>query len=186
MPESLSSPSSRLWFTSDHHFGHDNIRAHCQRPFDSTEEMNEALIARWNACVAPSDTVYHLGDLFLCPLDEAKAIRRRLHGNICLIWGNHDKTADRMKESFGWVKDYYELKVEDADSPSGKQLIVLCHYAFRVWRNAHHGSWHLYGHSHGSLPGTGYSMDVGVDCHDFSPVSYEQVKAAFACLQVVK
>ncbi|MCX6365194.1 MAG: hypothetical protein NTX57_00570 [Armatimonadetes bacterium] len=111
MPESLSSPSSRLWFTSDHHFG-------------------------------------------------------------------HDKTADRMKESFGWVRDYYELKVEDADAPSGKQRIVLCHYAFRVWRNAHHGSWHLYGHSHGSLPGAGRSMDVGVDCHDFSPISYEQVKAA--------
>ncbi|WP_395092280.1 hypothetical protein [Armatimonas sp.] len=64
MPESLSSPSSRLWFTSDHHFGHDNIRSHCQRPFDSTEEMNEAMIDRWNACVAPGDTVYHLGDLF--------------------------------------------------------------------------------------------------------------------------
>jgi calcineurin-like phosphoesterase family protein len=44
----------------------------------------------------------------------------RLHGNICLIRGNHDKTADRMKESFSWVKDYYELKVEDADAPSGK------------------------------------------------------------------
>ena len=178
MPESLSLPSSCLWFTSDHHFGHDNIRSHCQRPFDSTEEMNEAMIARWNACVAPSDTVYHLGDLFLCSLDEAQAIRRRLQGNICLIRGNHDKTADRMKESFGWVKDYYELKVEDADAPSGKQLIVLCHYAFRVWRNAHHGAWHLYGHSHGSLPGANHSMDIGVDCHGFSPISYERVKAA--------
>ena len=90
-----------------------------------------------------------------------------------------------MKESFGWIQDYYELKVADADAPSGKQLIVLCHYAFRVWRNAHHGSWHLYGHSHGSLPSAGRSMDVGVDCHDFSPISYEQVKTAFACLQVV-
>lgn len=32
-----------------------------------------------------------------------------------------------MKESFGWVKDYYEMKVPDTDEPSGKLLLFLCH-----------------------------------------------------------
>ncbi len=47
----------------------------------------------------------------------------------------------------------------------GKQHIVLCHYAMRTWNHMHHGSWHLYGHSHGSLSEAqgGLSMDVGVD-----------------------
>jgi hypothetical protein len=41
----------------------------------------------------------------------------------------------------------------------------------RVWNRSHHGSWHLYGHSHGRLPEppTLLSMDVGVDTHDFRP-----------------
>jgi calcineurin-like phosphoesterase family protein len=36
----------------------------------------------------------------------------------------------------------------------------------------------IYGHSHSSLPDdpNALSFDVGVDCHDFKPLSFEQVK----------
>ncbi|MFT5024909.1 MAG: calcineurin-like phosphoesterase family protein, partial [Candidatus Azotimanducaceae bacterium] len=42
---------------------------------------------------------------------------------------------------------------------------------------AHHGNWHLYGHSHGTLPDLEDQLcfDVGVDCHDFYPLAYEDV-----------
>jgi calcineurin-like phosphoesterase family protein len=40
----------------------------------------------------------------------------------------------------------------------------------------HHGAWHLYGHSHGALPPYGKSFDVGVDCWNYKPVSFEQVQ----------
>lgn len=45
---------------------------------------------------------------------------------------------------------------------------------------AEYGS--LYGHSHGTLPDdeAALSFDVGVDCHNFYPVSYEEVKAVMA------
>jgi len=33
----------------------------------------------------------------------------------------------------------------------------------------------LYGHAHGKTEGLGKSMDVGVDCNDFKPVSFVQV-----------
>jgi calcineurin-like phosphoesterase family protein len=84
-----------------------------------------------------------------------------------------------MKGAFQWVKDYYELTVEEADAPGGTQSIVLFHYALRVWNRAHYGAWHLYGHSHGTLPDIpgSLSLDVGVDCHDFTPLSYNEVKA---------
>jgi hypothetical protein len=55
------------WYTSDHHFGHKNIIAHNSRPFASVEEMDEALIARWNSVVGPDDVVYHLGDFSFGP-----------------------------------------------------------------------------------------------------------------------
>lgn len=55
---------------------------------------------------------------------------------------------------------------------------MLLHYAMRVWRSSFRGTWHLYVHSHGSLTDdpTMNSFDVGVDCHDFYPLSYEEVK----------
>ena len=56
---------STVFFTSDHHFGHQNIIRHCQRPFGGAAEMDEELIRRWNERVRPGDEVYHLGDFAL-------------------------------------------------------------------------------------------------------------------------
>lgn len=50
------------FFTSDTHFGHTGIIQACNRPFISTEFMDEALIRNWNATVGPNDDVWHLGD----------------------------------------------------------------------------------------------------------------------------
>ena len=178
---------SNIWFTSDHHWGHANIIRFSQRPFADVEEMNEALIENWNRLVEAGDTVYHLGDIFWMPVPAAKQIRERLNGRLCLVRGNHDKTADSMKEAFEWIKDYYELKVDDAAAPEGRRRIVLCHYAFRVWNKPHHGAWHLYGHSHCSLPDApnSLSFDAGVDCHDYAPISYARVTEIMATKQFV-
>lgn len=167
-----------IWFTSDTHFGHKNILKHAKRPFATIDEMDEALIANWNARVQPSDDVYHLGDVALCSRGKLRDILERLHGNIHLIRGNHEETADTLPENFVWTKDYHELEVDDADGFKGKRTIILMHYAMRVWNASHYGTWHLYGHSHGELPDDpgSLSFDIGVDCHGFAPVSYEQVK----------
>lgn len=177
---------NNLWFTADHHFGHANILRYCQRPFADVEEMNGALVESWNRVVAKGDTVYHLGDLFLLLPAEATKLMARLNGSICLIRGNHDRTADQMKGRFQWVKDYYELTVADDEAQGGKQRIVLFHYALRVWNRAHYGAWHLYGHSHGTLPDIpgSLSLDVGVDCHGFTPLSYNEVKAIMSARRV--
>jgi calcineurin-like phosphoesterase family protein len=170
---------SKIYFTSDHHFGHKNIIKFSKRPFKDVEEMDEFMIQKWNEKVNPEDKVYHLGDVGLNAPGKLRKILDRLNGKIYLINGNHEKSAQACEDRFEWIKDYYELVIKDEEFKKGQQLIVLSHYAMRVWNASHWGTYHLYGHSHGSLRDdpTMRSFDVGVDCHDFSPLSYEEVKA---------
>lgn len=144
---------------------------------DTINRHDEALITNWNAKVPKNGIVYNLGD-FCFDARKAVSIIDRLNGQIFFIRGNHDKNIGQFQHKFGWVKDLYELKVSDKDARHGTQMIVLCHYAMRVWNKSHHGAYMLHGHSHGSLfddPNL-LSFDVGVDCHDYAPLSYEEVK----------
>lgn len=167
-----------IWFTSDTHFGHKNILKYTNRPFSWVKEMDEVLIENWNNRINSKDEIYHLGDVALCSPSKLRKILARLNGKIYLIKGNHDKSAEACGDRFEWIKDYYELKVAEQDGYEGGQLIVLFHYAMRVWQASHYGTYHLYGHSHGRLPDdpTLLSFDVGVDCHNYAPINYEQVK----------
>lgn len=167
-----------IFFTADHHFGHENIIKFSERPFESLEHMNEELIKRWNEKIGENDIVYHLGDVSLGKPDVTKDILDRLNGKIHLIKGNHEYSALRVSDRFEWIKDYHELSIEDEDATHGKQKIILFHYAMRTWNASHHGVWQLYGHSHGTLSDdeNALSIDVGVDCHNFYPISYEEVK----------
>jgi calcineurin-like phosphoesterase family protein len=61
-PLKLDSSKQGIWFTSDTHFGHNNILKFCKRPWNTVEEMDEALINNWNAVVGTNDIVFHLGD----------------------------------------------------------------------------------------------------------------------------
>jgi len=191
---------SNVFFTSDTHFGHKNIIKHCNRPFKSTEDMDEAMIANWNAKVSKGDRVYHVGDMFVyCDAAYAERVLGRLNGQVFLIRGNHDDVADDVvgiyqsyngpgKSPFGFMRDYYRLKLPDPEplSPDSrfgaKQHIVLFHYAMRTWHHKHRGVWHLYGHSHGTLPDLPGELccDIGVDSWEYAPVSYDELKAHFA------
>jgi calcineurin-like phosphoesterase family protein len=166
-----------IFFTSDTHFGHKNIIKYSNRPFSSVEEMNRIIIENWNKVVNQKDDIYHLGDFGLTNTNEIVKILKRLNGKKYLIRGNHDKEirGDALGY-FQWIKDYYQLKYRKNNGD--KQMIVLCHYGFEVWNNSHHGSYHLHGHSHGSLFTPNYMrrLDVGVDVQGFQPISIEKVE----------
>lgn len=159
------------FFTSDLHFGHANIIKHCRRPFATVEEMDEALIHHWQARVKPGDEVYVLGDLSFHRADRTNEILRRLPGQKFLIKGNHDHRKELKKLTrIAWWKHYHEVRIDG-------QLVVLSHFPFETWNCAQHGSYHLHGHSHGTLPPKGKRMDVGVDPHDFGPILWSEVDA---------
>lgn len=156
-----------IFFTADEHYGHKNIIKYCNRPFDNVLEMNERIIANHNKVVGCNDTVFHLGDVSMKTPHSLVVERYLQHLNgkeHYYIKGSHDK----------WLKFPYEVIMEIREC---KQFIVLCHYAMRVWPRSHYNSWQLYGHSHGRLPGVGKQYDVGVDNNNFSPVSFDEIKA---------
>jgi len=148
-----------------------NIIKYCNRPFKNVVEMDECMIQRWNERVKDGDTVYHLGDI---SMGNPYLYLKRLRGIKHVIVGNHDRPMSlRSLASMGdlaSISDLLEVKDRGRD-------IVLCHYAMRVWNKSHHGSLHFYGHSHGSLPGNEQSLDIGVDCWDFHPVTLDEAEA---------
>ena len=171
-----------IWFTSDTHFYHQNIIKYCDRPYKYAEEMTESLIKIWNETVGDNDDVYHLGDFAFCGPDKAEGVICRLKGRKHLLRGNHDhkNVLKKLEPHLAWIKDTYMLKVQDPQPQFGSktQLIWLSHYAHRVWPQEHYGTYMLYGHSHGTLKDDSdtLSIDVGVDCFNYRPVSYEEVK----------
>ncbi|MBX9737269.1 MAG: metallophosphoesterase [Phycisphaerales bacterium] len=171
-----------IFFTADTHFGHANIIKHCRRPFADADSMDAAIIDRINAVVGPDDWLYHLGDFSFRGGDPA-AYRARIRcRNIVLVVGNHDPCfADgSAKPSFAKLfKSVHRLLNVKVQVDGQPRLVVLCHYAMRVWDRSHHGSWHLFGHSHGSLPDDPHALswDVGVDVNEFSPLSVARIAA---------
>lgn len=159
-----------LWLTADTHWGHRNVLKHDKRPFVTIEEHDARIIENWNSLVKDTDDVWHLGDFNVYSDLNAEHYFRQLKGRIHIVWGNHDQeTRKKFSHLFESNWDYKELKVNH-------QLMVLSHYSFRSWRNAHRGSWHLFGHSHHSLPSLGKSLDVGINGHDYRPISFSQIK----------
>jgi calcineurin-like phosphoesterase family protein len=165
-----------VWFTSDTHFGHVGIlgsRMARPRPFKSIEEHDEVLVARWNGRVRPGDQVWHLGDFaYGASAERCRDIFSRLAGKKHLVWGNHDNAREK---ALPWASQQ-ERALVTVDGVS----MVLGHYAQRVWYGMHRGDLHLYGHSHGSLPGTSASLDVGVDCWAWAPVQLSEIREALA------
>jgi len=192
-----------VWFTSDTHFYHGNIIKFCDRPFRYADEMTEQLVANWNAVVKPNDDIYHLGDFAFASKGRVVELLSRLNGTKRFIAGNHDRSlikrdGDRnivirpeVVPHVIWIKDFHELTIQDKNVKHGKMMIALMHYAMRVWNKSHWGAWHLYGHSHDSLPEEpmALSIDVGVDSvarryatdgkvnpEDYRPICYDEIK----------
>jgi calcineurin-like phosphoesterase family protein len=170
----------KLFFTSDTHFGHVNIIKYCDRPFVDNEEMTNTLIDNWNMVVPKDGTVFHLGDFALCSTGYCQGIMSQLNGNLYLIVGNHEKTVlkpKHLRDRFVQLADILEIKVVDQELGPEYAYIVMCHYPMLSWNHSYHGSWHLYGHVHGTLnhPNPN-ALEVGVDPNEFTPLSYLEVK----------
>jgi len=161
-------------FTADTHLRHRKILEYQpNRSFGDVDEMNEALIAAWNAVVSPDATVIHHGDFAFASKTRTREYRERLNGRIVLILGNHDNYKD-LKDIFGPenIKDSMFYSV-------GGQEIHSCHFPMASWKNAEEGSWMLHGHYHGhKVDDMLYKrMDVGIDTHPrLCPYTFAKIR----------
>lgn len=103
------------FLVSDTHFGHAGVCRFTEadgvtkiRPWTDPDEMDEAMIQRWNDVVRPNDKVYHLGDVVINR--KALPTLARLNGDKVLIRGNHDIFRDdEYREYFRELRAYHVL-----------------------------------------------------------------------------
>ena len=172
---------------SDTHFGHEKTCTVFQRedgsplrPFASAEEMDEAMVSRWNARVRPGDKVYHLGDVVINR--KFLSVLARLNGDKVLIRGNHDifKLED-YTQYFRDVRGYHVMNG-----------MILSHVPVHSDSIARFGA-NIHGHLHanrvrrarGVDARTGdilYSNEIDPRYHcvcvehtDYAPISLEEV-----------
>ena len=167
------------YYIADPHFGHENILKLCQRPFDSIDDMNQALITAWNERVTGNDTVFILGDLFYrCANPEP--ILQQLKGRKRLIIGNHDSSwMDKVDLSKYFVSVDPFLEITD-----GIRGITLCHYPLLTWKHKLR-TFMVHGHIHNDTTSDFFPLlavrervlNAGVDINGFRPVTFEELVA---------
>jgi calcineurin-like phosphoesterase family protein len=172
------------FYTADAHFGHFNVLKYCDRPFPTLHEMHKALTTRWNALVRPEDTVIYLGDFcFHVKKHEVLAYLEKLNGKKILIRGNHDHKAtrkafrpecyDEMEVQIGpynCMCAHVPLYPPGGNVPERDQKIN----ASRMEKYAKY-DFIISGHRHEKALWTGNSINVGVDQHDFYPLSEDRL-----------
>ena len=177
---------SKIFFVSDTHFNHTNIIKYCNRPFNNTDEMDEALINNWNAKVPKDGIVYHLGDFAWGSINYWGKIREQLNGEIILIYGNHDEKYLNNKCIYKLFKEVTPQKKIWIN----KIPIYMNHYPFLCFEGSYKGlgaTWQLFGHVHSnprSEEGLDHKRlincfptqyDVGVDNNNFIPISFDEL-----------
>lgn len=171
------------YYIADLHLGHENIIRLQGRPFESVEEMDEALVRNWNVTVKGCDTVYIAGDLIYKSAEPEKYLSE-LKGKKVLIKGNHDE---------GWLKkadpEKYFVKVVDiAVENIENRVVTMCHYPMLEWKNSRkEGSKKLgflvHGHIHARTDTEEYktlftlphALNAGADITGFRPVTFREL-----------
>jgi calcineurin-like phosphoesterase family protein len=170
---------SKIFLTSDTHFGHDREFIWKVRGFNSIKEMNETIVQKWNDTVSAEDDVYVLGDVILGDPSNIEYVKR-LNGKLHIVLGNHD-TANREK-MYRELPNVVEVAEVGIRLKYKKHHFVLTHYPMMTGNLEKESlkqiTLNLYGHTHqmsnfyNDMP---FMYHVGVDSHDGYPVLLDDI-----------
>ena len=176
---------SRIFVTSDTHFGHENIIRYASRPFADWRAMGEGIVERWNSRVDEDDVVYFLGDFAMGPgatEEYIVSILNRLHGFKYMLLGNHDlpsKYSDGLsnlieRHDFQFYATILHEQIRHLDV-DGKTF-VMCHYPMSDWHGKQtfdpKGSIHLHGHTHTTFSSVDCNEFIAQKCYDIGVDMY--------------
>lgn len=165
-----------IFLTSDLHIGHDKEFIWKARGFKSIEEMNEAIVRRWNEVVTQEDTVYVLGDVVMGNSEESIQYLDKLNGYIIIIRGNHDSSHRKaLYKEHGYdvvnamYLNYHKYRFflchfptdtsnDDSDKFLKARLLSLCGHTHNIQKWEPNGSY-----------------NVGLDAHNCYPISIDEI-----------
>lgn len=165
-----------VWLTSDTHYAHKNIcsatstwddKSGC-RIHNSLEEMNTQIVTDINDYVKEEDVLIHMGDVTFGGKENYQIFLNRLKcKNFIHLQGNHDHHHPDKNQI-----DFFQFK--------GFKF-ACCHYPMLVWHQSHKNVPLAFGHVHGSNPGVGKSLDVGIEesfrrFGSYRPFNYAEFK----------
>lgn len=165
------------YIISDPHFGHSGVCKFLRddgitklRPWNTAEEMDEALIENWNSAVKSKDKIYVLGDVVI----NRRSLKTlsRLNGDKVLIKGNHD--IFKLEEYTAFFRDIRSYHVMNG--------MILSHIPIHVDSIARFGC-NIHGHLHhrritmidnsGKISIDPKYFNVSVECIDYKPILFE-------------
>ena len=159
---------SNIFITSDTHFGHAGVCKFLRddgtklRPWDTPEEMDEAMVALWNETVSPKDKVYHLGDVVI----NRRALQtlHRLNGEKVLIKGNHD--IFRLNDYTPYFKDIRAYHVLNN--------MIMSHIPLHPDSKGRFAG-NIHGHTHANKLADPWYYCACVEQTGFKPIPFETI-----------
>lgn len=153
---------------SDPHFYAEKIISYGRRPFASVDEMNNKLIANYNAMISKQDVCYWLGDvMYGATKYRVQTLLSKLHGRKYLILGNHDRS-----HSVAWWTAAGFDRVFDHPVYMAEQFIMLSHEPLPEFGNVYpivnyHGHIHIQDYDFSQHK---QCINVSVEETDYRPV----------------
>ena len=160
----------KIFFIADTHFGDERIRLYENRPFAHCQEMDQTMIANWNAVVSEEDQVYVLGDFGAEGVE--REVLSRLKGTKFLVKGNHDTKTNAQYREYGFAEVYDHPVIIEG-------FWILSHDALYVNTNMPYAN--LFGHVHNSPIIKDYSKQhfcVCVERIGYAPIEFSQIQKA--------
>jgi calcineurin-like phosphoesterase family protein len=166
-----------IYFTADTHFGNQRTLEFSKRPFKNVDEMDQVIRDRWKNIVRPEDIVYHLGDF-----GDYENIRL-LTGRTTLVMGNYEENDlhKNFDGDFHRYEAYLQLLGFTKVMPSKVWVLNNLLGTGEPVNMTHcpkdnvKGIFNLFGHVHKLCMIKKYGLNVGTDCHNFTPIDIDTV-----------
>ncbi len=165
-----------IYFTSDTHFGSNDIIERENRPYRNKQHYIREQIKIWNKQAGPGDTIYHLGDFTNYNTreqqwEEGLEVIKHVKAEVILVVGNNEERIIQnvFNNSFHDFKQFcislgFHDVITDVNLKMGGREFYLNHYP----KNHKPNRINLFGHTHRE---TGlykpFGLNVGCDLNYF-------------------